>query len=70
MLVCGDFYQLPPVRRRPTYANASSMKGYINLDLWRNFKLVELTEIMRQKGDGSFISTAQKMKFSIKDFFQ
>ena len=47
VLVCGDFYQLPPVGGLPMYANASSMKGYLNIDLWRNFKFAELAEVMR-----------------------
>ena len=39
----------------------SSFKILLPLDLWREFKLVELTEIMRQRGDTNFIETLNKI---------
>ena len=66
VLFCNDFHQLPPVRGLPIYANASSINSYPNLDLWRNFKLVELTEAMRQEGNSSFFSLLNKIMVNIK----
>ena len=40
--MCGDFYQLPPVKGSPGV-------------LWKEFQMVELTEVMRQRGDHDFI---------------
>ena len=47
ILFC-DFFQLPLVKDLPVYTSAASIKGFIALDLWRKFQIVELTEIMRQ----------------------
>ena len=47
VIVCGDFFQLPPVKNLPVYSSAASIKGFIVLDLWRKFQMVELTEAMR-----------------------
>ena len=62
VLICGDFYQLSPVRGLPVYANASSKKGNLSLDLWRNFRMAELTELMRQSGYSRFISLLNKIR--------
>ena len=52
VLVCGDLYQLPPVRDFPVFNNRSVENchplQFAAIDLWRMFKIVELTEIMRQ----------------------
>ena len=55
VLVCGDLYQLPPVKGAPIYSSTDNIKGYLSLELWNNFKVVELTEVMRQRGDLEFI---------------
>ena len=47
VIVCSDFFQLPPVKGRPVYSSAVSIKGFIALHLWRKFQMVELTEVMR-----------------------
>ena len=62
VIVCGDFFQLPPVKGQPVYSNAASLKGFIALDLWRKFQMVELTEVMRQRGDFEFISLLNKIR--------
>ena len=31
--VCGDFYKLPPVKVSPVYSSATSIKGFLALDL-------------------------------------
>ena len=58
-IVCTDFFQLPPVKGLPVYSSASSI---IALDLWRKFQMVELTEVMRQRGDFEFISLLNEIR--------
>ena len=57
VLVVGDLYQLPPVNAMPVYASSNSAepKSYVAYELWKMFRLVELMEVMRHKGDTSFI---------------
>ena len=55
VIVCGDFYQLPPVRGLPVYSSTTSIKGLLTLDLWHKFKMAELTEVMRQRDDYQLI---------------
>ena len=43
VIVCGDFFQLPPVKDLPAYSSAASIKRFIALDLRRKFQIVELT---------------------------
>ena len=62
VIVCDDFFQLPPVKGLPVYSSAASIKGFIALDLWRKFQMVELTEVMRQRGDFEFISLLNKIR--------
>ena len=46
----GDFFQLPPIQTWPIYSDYND--EWQNLvHLWKMFKLAELTEVMRQKGD-------------------
>ena len=60
--VCHDFLQLPPVKGLPVYISAASIKGFIPLDLWRIFQMVELTDVMLQRGDFEFISLLNKIR--------
>ena len=65
VLVCGDLYQLPPVKAQPIYIfneNTPVMHGVTCLELWHNFVIVELTEIMRQKDDATFIHILNKIR--------
>ena len=68
VLVCGDLYQLPLVKGAPIYSSADNIKGYLSLELWNNFKVVELTEVMRHRGDLEFISFLNKIRFGIVDY--
>ena len=61
-ILCGDLYQLPPVRGKPIYMSNQSVKGYITLDLWKIFQFVELTEVMRQKGENLLIHILNKIR--------
>ena len=68
VLVCGALYQLPPVKGAPIYYSTDNIKGYLSLELWNNFKVVELTEVMRQRGDLEFISFLNKIRVGIVDY--
>ena len=58
VLAVGDLYQLPPVGQSPLFANVNNgslaaLHG--SGSLWKdNFKMIELREIMRQRGDSLF----------------
>ena len=58
VLAVGDLYQLPPVGQSPLFANVNdgslaALHG--SGSLWKdNFKMIELREIMRQRGDSLF----------------
>ena len=58
-IVCGDFYQLPPVSCLPVYSNTTSIKPLLTLDLWHQFKL---TEVLRQRNDYQFINILNKIR--------
>ena len=68
VLVYGDLYQSPPVKGAPIYSSTDNMKGYLSLKLWNNFKVIELTEVMRQRGDLKFISFLNKIRVGIVDY--
>ena len=67
VLVCGQLYHLPPVQGTPIYCNTGNMKEFFCLELWRGFKITELTEIMRQQGDYEFISPFNKIQVEAVD---
>ena len=54
--------QLPPVKGIPVYNSATSIKDFIALDLWRKFQMVELTEVVLQRGDFEFIRLLIKLE--------
>ena len=50
-----QFYQLLPIKGTLVYSVNSSIKSVFSLDLWRRFKIIELTEEVKQQGDDRFI---------------
>ena len=42
--------------------SAASIKGFLALDFWRKFQMVELIEVMRQRDDFEFISLLNKVR--------
>ena len=53
IIAVGDLYQLPPIRQKPIFADYKN--DALNLcHPWHCFKMIELDEIMRQKGDLKF----------------
>ncbi|XP_071948934.1 uncharacterized protein [Antedon mediterranea] len=57
IIAVGDFYQLPPVKGMPLYAQ--TIQGALWID---NFEKVNLDEIMRQKGDAEFAILLNKLR--------
>ena len=58
ILAVGDLYQLPPVGQPALFDTVSDAYAQLHGSgsLWRNeFTLIELDEIMRQRGDSRFI---------------
>lgn len=60
MIVVGDFYQLPPVvvreeKQQLEQAGYDSPFIFSSRVFEDNFKVLELTEVLRQKGDNKFI---------------
>ena len=47
IIVCGEFYQLPPVRGLPVYSIKTSIKILLILDLLQKFKMAE--SIVKQR---------------------
>ncbi|XP_057305364.1 uncharacterized protein LOC130642292 [Hydractinia symbiolongicarpus] len=61
VIACGDFYQLPPIQARPVYAEYKN--SLLNLShCWKHFKIAELTEVMRQRGDQHFIELLNNIR--------
>ena len=63
-LVVGDLYQLPPVNSMPVYTSSNSVEpeSYVADEPWKMFRLVDLTEIMRQKGETSYINLLNQIR--------
>ncbi|XP_074649026.1 ATP-dependent DNA helicase PIF1-like [Tubulanus polymorphus] len=62
VIAVGDFYQLPPVKGKPL--NSPPDNG---VDLWTDvFEIVELQEIMRQKG-GEFAAILNRLRTKKKE---
>jgi ATP-dependent DNA helicase PIF1 len=53
VLLCGDFFQLPPVAGRPLYSqHATSPAALKGRELYRRFsRTIRLTQVMRQQGE-------------------
>ncbi|KAJ8372287.1 hypothetical protein AAFF_G00290730 [Aldrovandia affinis] len=57
VLVVGDFYQLPPIKAKQLCVCEDDV-----LDLWKDFQMVNLTEIMRQKDDRAFAKLLNRIR--------
>ena len=62
VIVCGVLYQLPPVNGTPIFNSKSSVIGILTQNLWKMFRMVELTEVMRQREDLEFIQILNKIR--------
>ena len=57
ILAVGDLYQLPSVGQAPLFSTVRDCYAqlYGSGSLWLdNFLMIELTEVMRQRGDSAF----------------
>ena len=66
LLAVGDLYQLPPVGQPPVFSTMSRNTLaclYGSGSLWReHFKMLELDEIMRQRGDVEFVELLGRVR--------
>ena len=63
VLAFGDLYQLPPVGQSPVYELPADKFERLFGSIWvRNFKAVELTEVMRQKEDAEFAELLNRVR--------
>ncbi|XP_015764268.1 PREDICTED: ATP-dependent DNA helicase PIF1-like [Acropora digitifera] len=61
IIVVGDMYQLPPIRKKPVFANFKN--DVFNLyHPWHLFTMIELVEIMRQKDDQPFAEMLNRFR--------
>ena len=61
VIALGDLYQLPPIQRKPVFEDYKN--DALNLyHPWHVFKMIELTEIMRQKDDQPFIEQLNRFR--------
>ena len=63
VLAVGDLYQLPPVGHFPIYTAPSDTLAALYGSLWKkHFKIIELTQIMRQKNDVQFANALNRFR--------
>ena len=62
-VICsGDLYQLPPINASSVYAPYESGSWNNLIHMWKLFKIGELDEVMRQKGDTDLIDMLNKVR--------
>nr|XP_022310999.1 uncharacterized protein LOC111116305 [Crassostrea virginica] len=67
VIAVGDFYQLPPVKQRKDERLYKENAQY-SVDYWIDlFKVVELTEIMRQREDVAFATSLNSLRNRLGD---
>ena len=65
ILAVGDLYQLPPVGQPAVFDRVGDtyVQFYASGSLWQEeFEMIELTEVMRQKGDRGFIELLGRVR--------
>ena len=56
-------WRLVSVTGKPTFkVDCSSVPNILNYEKWHCFKMAELTEVMRQRGDIEFIDLLNQVK--------
>lgn len=63
LVLCGDALQLPPIAKNGSYGASSDIKFFFEAPIWNqcNFKIVYLTEIIRQS-DPKFTSILNQVR--------
>ena len=74
VLLYGHLFQLKPVNPLAVYWQKSDVRGLTlkdlsSLELWCNFKIAQLTEVMRQRGDTTLIDLLNKIRIGYIDEF-
>ena len=65
IIAVGDLYQLPPIRRKPIFDRfKNNSYNFFLCHPWHVFKMIELTEIMRQKGDQQFTELSNRLRIA------
>ena len=64
IIACGDFYQLSPIQQKPIYADFNDAMLNISHP-WRYFKIAELTEVMRQRGNQTLINLLNNIRIGV-----
>ena len=62
VIVCVDFYQLPPVNGAPIYSVNATAKGLVTFELWQLLEMAEPTEVMCQRADLNIIGILNKIR--------
>ena len=65
IIVVGELYQLPPIRKKNVFDNYKN-DSYNLCHTWKIFKMIELTEIMRQKNDQAFTGLLLKQMMTLR----
>ncbi|XP_078381380.1 ATP-dependent DNA helicase Pif1-like [Oculina patagonica] len=61
IIAVGDLLQLPPIKQKPIFSSYAN-DTYNLAHPWYEFKMVELVQIMRQKGDQAFIELLNRLR--------
>ncbi|XP_078375419.1 uncharacterized protein LOC144658809 isoform X2 [Oculina patagonica] len=61
IITVGDLLQLPPIKQKPIFSSYAN-DTYNLSHPWHEFKMVELDQIMRQKGDQAFIELLNRLR--------
>ena len=62
IIAVGDLYQLPPVGKAYVFDHPDDSYAKLQDPLWYQFKLAELTQIMRQKDDAVFAQLLNRVR--------
>ena len=62
VIAVGDLYQLPPVCRNFVFDHPNDSYAQLADPLWYEFKLAELTQVMRQKDDTKFAELLNRVR--------
>ena len=62
IIAVGDLYQLPPVCRNFVFDHPNDSYAHLADPLWYEFKLAELTQVMRQKDDTKFAELLNRVR--------
>jgi hypothetical protein len=60
----GDLYQLPPIKKKAIFDDYTMETNHL-CHPWRVFKMVELTEIMRQKNYKAFTELLNRIRTAL-----